>query len=31
MEDQYALHISIFATDILKADVGIVMVLPRVV
>jgi hypothetical protein len=31
MEDKYALHISIIASDILKTDVGIVMVLPRVV
>jgi hypothetical protein len=31
MEDKYALHISIIASEILKADVGIVMVLPRVV
>jgi hypothetical protein len=31
MEDKYALHISIIASEILKTDVGIVMVLPRVV
>ena len=30
MEDKYALHISIVATDILKREIGIVMVLPRV-
>ena len=30
MEDKYALHISIIATDILKTDIGIVMVLPKV-
>jgi hypothetical protein len=30
MEDKYALHISIVATDILKTEIGIVMVLPRV-
>jgi hypothetical protein len=30
MEDKYALHISIIAADILKRDVSIVMVLPRV-
>jgi hypothetical protein len=29
MEDQFALHISIIAADILKRDIGIVMVLPR--
>jgi hypothetical protein len=29
MEDSFALHISIIATDILKRDVGIVLVLPR--
>jgi hypothetical protein len=31
MEDKYALYISIIASEILKTDVGIVMVLPRVV
>jgi hypothetical protein len=31
MEDKYALHISIIAAEILKTDIGIVMVLPRVV
>ena len=30
IEDTYALHISIIATDILKRDVGIVLVLPKV-
>ena len=30
MEDSYALHISIIATDILKREISIVMVLPRV-
>ena len=30
MEDRYALHISIVATDILKREIAIVMVLPRV-
>jgi hypothetical protein len=30
MEDKYALHISIIATDILKQEIAIVMVLPRV-
>jgi hypothetical protein len=29
MEDEFALHISIIATDILKRDIGIVMVLPK--
>ena len=29
MEDTFALHISIIATDILKREVGIVMVLPK--
>jgi hypothetical protein len=29
MEDSFALHISIIATDILKREVGIVMVLPK--
>jgi hypothetical protein len=29
MEDTFALHISIVATDILKREVGIVLVLPR--
>jgi hypothetical protein len=29
MEDKFALHISIIAADILKRDIGIVMVLPR--
>jgi hypothetical protein len=29
MEDTFALHISIAATDILKREVGIVLVLPR--
>jgi hypothetical protein len=30
MEDKYALHISIIATDILKTEIGVVMVLPKV-
>jgi hypothetical protein len=30
IEDNYALHISIIATDILKRDIGIVLVLPKV-
>jgi hypothetical protein len=30
MEDKFGLHISIVATDILKRQIGIVMVLPRV-
>ena len=30
MEDKFALHISIVATDILKTEIGIVTVLPRV-
>jgi hypothetical protein len=30
MEDKFGLHISIVATDILKREIGIVMVLPRV-
>jgi hypothetical protein len=30
MEDRFGLHISIVATDILKQEIGIVMVLPRV-
>jgi len=29
MEDNFALHISIIATDILKHEVGIVLVLPK--
>jgi len=29
MEDNFALHISIIATDILKREVGIVLVLPN--
>jgi hypothetical protein len=29
MEDTFALHISIIATEILKREVGIVLVLPR--
>ena len=29
MEDSFALHISIIATDILKREVGIVLVLPK--
>jgi hypothetical protein len=29
MEDTFALHISIVATDILKREVGIVLVLPK--
>ena len=29
MEDKFALHISIVATDILKTEIGIVTVLPR--
>jgi len=29
MEDTFALHISIIATDILKREVGIVLVLPK--
>jgi hypothetical protein len=29
MEDNFALHISIVATDILKREVGIVLVLPK--
>jgi hypothetical protein len=29
MEDTFVLHISIIATDILKREVGIVMVLPK--
>lgn len=29
MEDRFALHISIIATDILGRDIGIVMVLPH--
>jgi hypothetical protein len=29
MEDDFALHISIVAADILKLDIGIVMVLPK--
>jgi hypothetical protein len=31
MEDKYALHISIVASDILRTEIGIVTVLPRVV
>jgi hypothetical protein len=30
IEDTYAHHISIIATDILKRDIGIVLVLPKV-
>jgi hypothetical protein len=30
IEDNYTLHISIVATDILKRDIGIVLVLPKV-
>jgi hypothetical protein len=30
VEDSYELHISIIATDILKREISIVMVLPRV-
>jgi hypothetical protein len=30
IEDNYALHISIIASDILKQEIGIVMVMPRV-
>jgi hypothetical protein len=29
MEDNFALHISIIATEILKQEIGIVMVLPK--
>lgn len=29
MEDRFSLHISIFATDILKHEIGIVLVLPK--
>jgi hypothetical protein len=29
MEDPFALHISIIATDILKHEIGIVLVLPK--
>jgi hypothetical protein len=29
MEDNFALHISIVATDILKREIGIVLVLPK--
>jgi hypothetical protein len=29
MEDKFSLHISIVATDILKREVGIVLVLPK--
>jgi hypothetical protein len=29
MEDNFALHISIIATDILKREIGIVLVLPK--
>jgi hypothetical protein len=29
MEDNFAIHISIIATDILKREVGIVLVLPK--
>jgi hypothetical protein len=29
IEDNFALHISIVATDILRREVGIVLVLPR--
>jgi hypothetical protein len=29
MEDKFALHISIIATDILKREIGIVLVLPK--
>jgi hypothetical protein len=29
MEDNFALHISIIATDILRREVGIVLVLPK--
>lgn len=29
MEDDFALHISIVATDILKREIGIVLVLPK--
>jgi hypothetical protein len=29
MEDVFALHISIIATDVLKREVGIVLVLPK--
>ena len=29
VEDNFALHISIVATDILKREIGIVMVLPK--
>jgi hypothetical protein len=29
MEDTFAIHISIIATDILKREIGIVLVLPR--
>jgi hypothetical protein len=31
MEDTFALHISIIATEILKREIGIVMVLPKIV
>jgi hypothetical protein len=31
IEDSFALHISLLATDILKREIEIVMVLPRVV
>lgn len=30
MEDKFALHISLVATDTLKTEIGIVMMLPRV-
>jgi hypothetical protein len=30
MDDKYALHISIIATDVLKREIGTVMVLPKV-
>jgi hypothetical protein len=29
MEDRFALHISIIAAEVLRQDIGIVMVLPR--
>jgi hypothetical protein len=29
MEDNFALHISVIATDILKCELGIVLVLPK--
>jgi hypothetical protein len=29
MEDDFALHISIVATDILKREIGIILVLPK--